>query len=173
VLSFLYYNEPKGEVRGINDLQRDFERKNGPGNYIPSVALTFWMFRIMVGVGLLMVAVAAYALFLAWKNWPDKWTKSLKWMVWVIPLPYISNTSGWILTEAARQPWIVHGLLRTQNAMSPNLTASMVAFTLSGFALTYTILMVVDIYLLKVYATAGPSSPETGALMQAEAEVDY
>jgi cytochrome bd ubiquinol oxidase subunit I len=173
VLSFLYYNQPAGEVRGINDLQRDFVRKNGPGNYVPSVALTFWMFRIMVGVGLLMVAVAAFAVFLAWKKWPDKWTKSLKWMVWVIPLPYISNTSGWILTEAARQPWNVHGLLRTQNAMSPNLTAGMVAFTLSGFALTYTILMVVDIYLLKVYATAGPSSPETGDLMQAGAEVDY
>ena len=173
VLSFLYYNEPTGEVRGINDLQRDFERKNGPGDYIPSVALTFWMFRIMVGVGLLMVAVAAYAVFLSWKKWPDKWITHLKWMVWVIPLPYISNTSGWILTEAARQPWIVHGLLRTQNAMSPNLTVGMVTFSLIGFALTYAIFMVVDIYLLKVYATTGPSAPESVAEIPTGSEAGY
>ena len=173
VLSFLYYNQPAGEVRGIKDLQREFVRKNGPGDYIPSVGLTFWMFRLMVGVGLLMVAVAAYAVFLAWKKWPDKWAKYGKWLVWVIPLPYISNTSGWILTEAARQPWIVHGLLRTQNAMSPNLTAGMVTFSLIGFALTYTILMVVDIYLLKVYATARPSAPEAGAPVPAGTEAGY
>jgi cytochrome d ubiquinol oxidase subunit I len=173
VLSFLYYNQPAGEVRGINDLQKDFVRKNGPGNYVPSVALTFWMFRIMVGVGLLMVAVAAFAGFLAWKKWPDKWIKYLKWMVWVIPLPYISNTSGWILTEAARQPWIVHGLLRTQNAMSPNLTAGMVSFTLFGFALTYTILMFVDIYLLRTYASAGPSAPEAGVKIPTGSEAGY
>lgn len=173
ILSFLYYNQPAGEVRGIKDLQRDFVRKNGPGDYIPSVALTFWMFRIMVGVGLLMVAVAAYAIFLTWKKWPDKWTKYIKWMVWVIPLPYIANTSGWILTEAARQPWIVHGLLRTQNAMSPNLTAGMVAFSLLGFVLVYAIFMIVDVYLLKVYALAGPSAPEPGTNIPAESEAGY
>jgi cytochrome d ubiquinol oxidase subunit I len=173
VLSFLYYNRPAGVVRGINDLQREFVLKNGPGNYVPSVGLTFWMFRFMVGVGLLMVAVAAYALFLAWKKWPDKWARSLKWMVWVIPLPYIANTAGWILTEAARQPWIVHGLLRTRNAMSPNLTAGMVGFSLVGFALIYTIFMVVDVYLLKVNATVEASGHEADPNIPAESQADY
>lgn len=94
-------------------------------------------------------------------------------MVWVIPLPYISNTSGWILTEAARQPWVVHGLLRTQNAMSPNLTSNMVAFSLFGFALIYTVLMVVDVYLLKVFSITGPAEPRSGAELPAESDVGY
>ena len=173
VLSLLYYNKPVGEVRGIKDLQRDFERRIGPGDYVPSVALTFWMFRIMVGTGLLMVAVSAYAIFISWKKWSGKWTRYLAWMVWVIPLPYIANTSGWILTEAARQPWIVHGLLRTQNAVSPNLTPGMLTFSLTGFALIYTIFMIVDVYLLKVYATAGPASPEAETNVPTETETGY
>jgi cytochrome d ubiquinol oxidase subunit I len=170
LLSFLYYTKPEGVVRGINDLQNEFEMKNGPGEYVPLVALTFWMFRIMVGVGLLMVAVAAYALYLHWKKWPDKWARWLKWMVWVIPLPYIANTSGWILTESARQPWIVYGLLMTKNAMSPNLTAGMITFSLIGFALIYAIFMVVDVYLLKTYATAGLSAPGAEAIVAAVSE---
>lgn len=173
LLSFLYYTKPEGLVRGINDLQKEFEYKNGPGDYVPLVALTFWMFRIMVGIGLLMVAVAVYALYLPWKKWPEKQARWLKWMVWAIPLPYIANTSGWILTESARQPWIVHGLLMTKNAISPNLTAGMVTFTLIGFVLIYGILMVVDVYLLKAHAIAGPNAPGIESHGPAEAETGY
>jgi cytochrome d ubiquinol oxidase subunit I len=158
---------------GIDNLQKEYEIQYGPGNYVPLVALTFWMFRIMVGVGLLMVAVAAYALFLPWKKWPDKWMGLLKWMVWVIPLPYLANTSGWILTESARQPWIVHGLLKTGNALSPNLTASMVTFSWIGFALTYAIFMVVDVYLLKTYAKTGLSADQAEAKVPAELDAGY
>jgi cytochrome d ubiquinol oxidase subunit I len=173
LLSFLYYTKPSGEVLGIDNLQKEYEIQYGPGNYVPLVALTFWMFRIMVGVGLLMVAVAAYALFLPWKKWPDKWMGLLKWMVWVIPLPYLANTSGWILTESARQPWIVHGLLKTGNALSPNLTASMVTFSWIGFALTYAIFMVVDVYLLKTYAKTGLSADQAEAKVPAELDAGY
>jgi len=173
LLSFLYYNKPGGKVLGINQLQNEFTMKNGPGNYVPLVGLTFWMFRFMVGVGLLMVAISAFALYLSWKKWPDKWARWLKWMVWIIPLPYIANTAGWILTEASRQPWIVHGLLMTKNAMSPNLTASMVTFSLIGFALIYSVFMVVDIYLLKTYATTAPSAPGGDAIVTAETETGY
>jgi cytochrome bd ubiquinol oxidase subunit I len=173
LLSFLYYTKPSGEVLGINNLQKEFELKNGPGDYVPFVALTFWMFRIMVGVGLLMVAVTVYALYLHWKKWPDKLERSLKWLVWIIPLPYIANTSGWLLTETARQPWIVHGLLLTKNAISPNLTSGMITFSLIGFALIYAIFMVVDIYLLKSYASAGPASHQSEEKVLAESEAGY
>jgi len=162
-LSLLYYLKPEGEVRGIHDLQAEYEATYGPGNYIPPVALDFWMFRIMVGVGFLMVALAAVALYLPLRKWPDKWTRRLRWMVWAIPLPYIANTSGWILTETARQPWIVTGLLRTENAVSPNLTTGLVLFSLVGFALLYAALMVADVYLLFKFAKAGPEAamPQT------------
>jgi len=162
-LSFLYYLKPEGEVRGIHDLQAEYEATYGPGNYIPPVALDFWMFRIMVGVGFLMVALAAYALYLPLRKWPEKWVRRLRWMAWAIPLPYIANTSGWILTETARQPWIVTGLLRTENAVSPNLTTGLVLFSLVGFALLYAALMVADVYLLFKFAKAGPEAamPQT------------
>lgn len=160
LLSMLYFLKPEGEVEGINNLQKDYEAKYGPGDYIPPVALTFWMFRIMVGVGSLLVALAAYALYLSCRKMPEKWMRWIKWLVWVIPLPYIANTSGWILTETARQPWIVHGLLKTQDGTSPNLTVGLVSLSLIGFSLIYAILMVLDIYLLKNYAKADASGSD-------------
>ena len=82
----------------------------------------------------------------------------LKCLVWAMALPTIANTAGWILTETARQPWIVHGLLKTEDAMSPNLSPAMVLFTWIGFALTYAALMVADVYLLAKFAKAGPDA---------------
>jgi len=88
----------------------------------------------------------------------------IRW-VWVfslsIALPYIANTSGWVLTELGRQPFIVYGLLKTQDAMSPGLTTGMVLFSLIGFALIYAALMGTDIYLLAKFAKAGPSAAES------------
>jgi cytochrome d ubiquinol oxidase subunit I len=173
LLSFLYYTKPSGPVEGLNNLQTEFEIKNGSGNYIPWVALTFWMFRIMVGLGLLMIAVAAFALYLPWKKWPEKPSRWLKWVVWVIPLPYLANTSGWILTETTRQPWIVYGLLRTKNAISPNLTVGMVEISLIGFALVYAILMIVDVYLLKSFATSDLTASSSESHGLAESECGY
>lgn len=159
MLSLMYFPQMEGEILGINQLQAEYTSRYGPGDYIPLVALVYWMFRIMVGVGFLMIALGAIAVYLTMRNWPEKWNRWLKWMVWVIPLPYIANTSGWILTEAGRQPWIVHGLLKTENAVSPNLSVGMVIFSLIGFGLIYAVLMVADIYLLVKYAKAGPDEP--------------
>ena len=155
-LSMLYYLKPEGEVQGINQLQAEYAARYGPGNYVPLVALDFWMFRLMVGVGFLMVALAGSALALSLSKRPEKWNRWLRRMVWVIALPYIANTSGWILTETARQPWVVHGLLKTENAASPNLGPGMVLFSLIAFVLTYGLLMVADVYLLVKTANAGP-----------------
>lgn len=162
VLSWLYYFRPVGQVEGIMDLQAQYEAEFGSGDYIPLVALDYWMFRIMVGVGLLMVASGALALFISYKKWPDKWNRWLKWMVLLIALPYIANTSGWILTETARQPWIVHGLLLTRDGVSPTSGVGMVLISLIGFFLIYTALIIADVYLLVKYAKAGPieATPE-------------
>lgn len=157
-LNWLYLPKDVGAIPGINQIQAEYEARYGPGDYVPLVALDFWMFRIMVGAGLLMIVLTAYGLFLPLKKWPERWTRWLKGMVWAIPLPYIANTAGWLLTETARQPWIVHGLLKTEQAMSPNLAVGMVLFSLIGFALIYAVLMVVDIYLLVKFAKAGPDA---------------
>lgn len=155
-LSILAYNKPSGEVKGIIDLQNEFTQKFGPGNYIPPVGVAFWTFRIMVGVGTLMGLLALYALYIALGkkyNHPK-----IYWVVfiWAIILPYITNTCGWLLTEMGRYPWVVYGLMKIEDAISPTVSASSVLFTLIVYTLVYAVLMIADIYLLKKFAVAGP-----------------
>jgi cytochrome bd ubiquinol oxidase subunit I len=170
VLSMLYYWKPEGEVEGLNQLQEEFIEKYGEGDYLPPVALDFWMFRIMVGMGLLMIAVGALALYVSLRHWPEKWMRWLKLAIWAIALPYIANTSGWILTETSRQPWIVYGLLKTQDAMSPTLKVGMILVTLLGFTTVYAALMVADVYLLVKFAKAGTSVAEAESVEPSFAE---
>jgi len=155
-LSFLSYNRFEGEVRGIHDLQAEYEDTYGPGNYIPPVALTYWNFRAMVGAGILMGLMALYALILIMRHRAlPRWF--LRALVAAIALPYIANTTGWLLTEVGRQPWIVQGLQRVEEAVSPNVSTGMVAFSLIVFVLTYGVLMVADVYLLAKFGRQGPS----------------
>lgn len=156
VLSLLSYNRLTGKVHGMNDLQMEYEQKYGEGNYIPSIFVNYWSFRIMVGVGFLMAAIAAYALYNVLRNKPDGKFKFIGLFPFFIVLPYLSNSTGWILTEMGRQPWVVYGLLKTQDAFSPNLTPGMVLTSLIGFTLVYGLLLVADVYLLAKFAKAGP-----------------
>jgi cytochrome d ubiquinol oxidase subunit I len=157
-LSFLAYNKFSGQVEGINDLQEDFTAKYGPGNYIPNVPMMYWTFRIMVGLGFLMALLALIGLWLWWKKGLQIQNKLWMGMFLALFLPYLANTTGWILTEMGRQPWVVYGLLKTADAFSPNLTPAMVLTSLIVFTLVYGGLMVVDIYLLTKFAKAGPSA---------------
>ncbi len=154
-LSLLYFMRPSGTVEGINQLQEQYAAKYGPGDYSPLVALDYWMFRIMVAVGFLMIALAAYALYLGYRKTSAGWPRWLRWTPWGILLPYLANTTGWILTENGRQPWIVHGLLKTQDAVSPNLVPGLVIASLLLFVCFYSVLLAVDIYLLARTAKAG------------------
>ncbi len=161
VLSLLYYNRFSGQVPGINDLQTSYQAQYGPGNYVPLVVFTYWGFRLMVGAGFLMLALGGYALYHVMRN---RVGPNIRWLgifVLAIGFPYIANTSGWVLTEMGRQPFIVYGLLKTDEAVSPGMTTGMVLFSLIGFALFYAALMVADVYLLAKFAKAGPSSADT------------
>ncbi|MEJ2550902.1 MAG: cytochrome ubiquinol oxidase subunit I [Anaerolineales bacterium] len=153
ILSFMAFNRMEGMVHGINQLQAEYEQTYGPGNYIPPVTISFWTFRIMVGVGLLMILLAAVGLWQVWRGRLTIPNLFLKILPWAIVLPFIANTSGWIFTEVGRQPWIVFGLLRTENSVSPTLSAGTLLFSLISFGLIYSILIAVDVYLLRKYAT--------------------
>jgi cytochrome d ubiquinol oxidase subunit I len=155
VLSLLAYNRLDGEVKGMLDLQKEYEEKYGPGNYIPPIGVSYWSFRIMVGSGFLMLAFAAYALYRVLRNQLSADTRWLGLFLPAMALPYLANIFGWLLTEMGRQPWVVYGKLRTADAVSPNLTTGMVITTLLGFTIVYGLLMVADIYLLRKYAVAG------------------
>ncbi|HEY9076878.1 MAG TPA: cytochrome ubiquinol oxidase subunit I [Anaerolineaceae bacterium] len=158
LLSILSYNQPSGEVKGIVQLQKEFEAQYGPGNYVPSLFISYWSFRIMVGLGFLMMFLALYAVYLLIRNRPLRQSRLMAYFPFFIALPYLSNTSGWILTEVGRQPWVVYGLLKTADAYSPTVTSGMVLTSLILFILVYGALMFADIYLLVKYAKAGPAS---------------
>lgn len=168
-LSLLYYLKPSGEVEGINQIQARYEKLYGPGNYIPPVTLDFWTFRIMVGIGFLMLALTLGAIIIDKKKYPEKVIKRSGWLAGIVLLPYIANTTGWILTETARQPWVVTGLMQTKDAVSPNLTPATVLISLIGFLLIYAILMAIDVYLLLKFAKAGLSAGESESISLPEA----
>ena len=164
LLSLIACNNLTCKVEGVNQVQADYVAKYGPGDYVPLMVVTYWAFRFMFGSSLLMVAVAAYALYLMLKAWPEKWMRWVKWLPWAIALPYIANSSGWILTEMGRQPWIVQGLLKTEQGVTPTNSAGMVLFTLIGFVVIYAVLMVADVSLLTRFAKAGPDATDAGVI---------
>jgi cytochrome d ubiquinol oxidase subunit I len=163
LLSLLAYNQLNGEVKGIHDLQAEFETQYGPGNYIPPVAVTYWSFRIMVGAGFVLLVLALYALFISMGGVFETRPRVLKLFTLAIALPYLANTSGWLMTELGRVPWVVYGLMKIDDAVSPTVSGGAVLVTLIGFTLIYAVLMAADIYLLVKYARAGSgSSPAEG-----------
>ena len=168
LLSFLAHNRFEGEVPGINDLQAAYVEQYGPGDYVPPVKWTYWTFRMMVGAGLLMLALALWAVFgVVRERFGHPWL--LKAALWGIALPYIGNSTGWIFTEIGRQPWIVFGLQRTADAVSPTVSAAMVLTSLVGFTVLYGALMAADVYLLMKFARAGLAVPDLTAATDDEA----
>jgi cytochrome bd ubiquinol oxidase subunit I len=157
VLSFLACNNFSCEVKGVYDLQAEAEAAYGPGDYIPLMVVTYWTFRIMMTFGFIMMALTAFFL---WANMRGDITTA-KWLKWVPPLlllPYLANASGWILTEMGRQPWIVYGLLKVQDAVSPNLTTVDLLISLIGYTVVYGSLAVAMVKLMVKYAKAGPDA---------------
>lgn len=157
VLSFLACNNFNCEVRGVYDIQKEYEQKYGPGDYIPLMVVTYWAFRFMMTIGFFMIAATAFFLYLSLKGKLEQ-SKWLKWMPAMISLPYIANMSGWILTEMGRQPWIVQGLLKVEDAVSPNLTVFDLWVSLIGYTVVYGTLAVAMFKLMKKYAVAGPDA---------------
>jgi len=161
MLSLLALDQIYGKVQGINDLQAQYEQEYGPGNYVPPVFITYWSFRAMVGAGFAMLFAIAYALLLVMGEQLEDKPRFLRVFLWLIPLPYIANTAGWILTEFGRFPWIVYGLMKIADGVSITVPAWSVGLTLVGYTLIYAALMVADIYLLVKFARRGVESETT------------
>jgi len=154
--SFMAFNKFSGEIKGLKDLQAEAEAKYGPGDYIPPVKPVFWSFRLMVGSGMLMLLLAIIAFFRSRSANLENSTGLLKVLPWAIALPYIANTCGWIMAEMGRQPWIVYGLQKLDQAISPHVSAGAVLLTFIGFTVVLGLLIIADAYLLVKYAKLGP-----------------
>lgn len=156
MLSFLSYNNFSQKVEGINDIQAQLEKELGPGNYIPPVTISYWSFRTMVFAGMFMLlifAIAAYFTLLK-KNIADqKWF--LKVLMFILPLPYLCNTGGWMLTEIGRQPWVVYKVLLVSDGVSKSVSQGMVTTSLIAFFVIYGILAATCLTLMIRYVKAG------------------
>lgn len=149
MFTFMVHNSFSGEVKGINDLQREAVEKYGSGYYVPNdVRGMFWSFRAMVGTGglMLLIVFVTGVLFIFCRSKIREYACCLKMMPLLLPLPFIANSAGWYIAEAGRQPWIVVGLQKTAVAVSPNITADEVWLTLIGFTAIYLFLAVLALF---------------------------
>jgi cytochrome d ubiquinol oxidase subunit I len=159
LLSFLSTHTFTGEVEGINNLQAQYTADYGPGDYTPIIWVTYWAFRWMMALGALSALISVVGLWLTrtGKN-PQPW--AWKVAIWSAPLPLVGSLVGWIFTEMGRQPWIVFGLMKTEDAVSPNVTGLTVLISLVAFTLVYGTLAVVEFKLIRKAAITGPDEWE-------------
>lgn len=164
-LSLLACNNLTCPVEGINNLQAKYTSEYGPGDYVPPAWILYWSFRAMVGVGFLLLALAALAVFLSLAELLESKLRWLYIFPFVVLLPFVATTTGWLLTEVGRVPWIVFGLMRVEQGVTPILAPLTVGLSLVGFTLVYALLMVADIYLLLRFARNG-GTPQTSPQAQ-------
>jgi cytochrome d ubiquinol oxidase subunit I len=160
-LSVLATDHLGGTVQGINQVQAAESAKYGAGNYVPVVGLAYWCFRLMIGFGAL-AGLIGFVLLVQWRRGRLFVSRRLLGVAcWTAVLPLLANTAGWLFTETGRQPWLVYGLLKTQAGVSPNVSNTVVAFTLFGFVALYGILGAIAARLLIRTARQGPDAPGT------------
>jgi cytochrome d ubiquinol oxidase subunit I len=163
VLSLLACNNLTCQVQGLDNLQAEYETIYGSGNYEPPVVIAYWAFRGMLTPGVFMPLLVLIGLYLVLRNRLEQTPLFLRVMPWAIFLPYIANTSGWMLTEVGRQPWIVFGLMKTEQAVSVAVAPGTVLFSLLIFTLLYGVLMAADVFLLAKYARRGAAEQEAAS----------
>jgi cytochrome bd ubiquinol oxidase subunit I len=151
LLSILATNHVDGEVQGLNNLQAQYVQKYGPGNYIPNVFIQYWGMRVMAYLAALIFLFGLWGLWLVRRKKLEHARWFLRAAPWVVILPFLMNTAGWLLTESGRQPWIVQGLMKTSQAASPSVTSTDVWISLSVFVVLYTLLGIADCYLMVHY----------------------
>jgi cytochrome d ubiquinol oxidase subunit I len=159
MLSFLTYQRWHATVRGLNDFPRD----QWPDN----VALLYFSYHIMVGLGTLLAAIMALSLLLLtlgrlYSN------RALLWVLMLVfPFPYIATTAGWMTAEIGRQPWLVYGLMRTSEGTSSRVSAGSGLFSLLGFMGLYTVLAMLFLFLIWREVERGPAPAEAAAPVSA------
>lgn len=147
-LSFLLDYDFKAPVKGL----KAFPEEDRPGQ----VNAVFQFYHIMIAIGMALIGITLLATFLLWR----KKLFQQKWLLiafgWAVLLPQIANQAGWFAAEMGRQPWVVYGLLRTSDAFSQAVSANQILFSLILFALIYSLLFVLFIYLLNKKIQHGP-----------------
>ncbi|MGZ4581985.1 MAG: cytochrome ubiquinol oxidase subunit I [Nocardioidaceae bacterium] len=164
LLSFLATGSFHGRVQGIDELQAKYQKTYGAkpgatyyaaGGYKPVIPVTYWAFRLMIGVGMLAAAVAAVFLWVMRRGRvPTR--RGWVWLAAAVPLlPIAGNAFGWLFTEMGRQPWAVFGLMTTASAVSPSVSVGEALTSVVTLTLLYGVLAVVEVGLMVRYIRKG------------------
>ncbi len=163
VLSFLATGSTSSRVQGINPLEEQLAQKySGDGSpftdataYTPNIPLSYWSFRIMMGLGFVAMAAAAGVLW-ATRREGTPVARGWVWVAAITPLlPVFGNSFGWIFTEIGRQPWVVYGLMTTRTGVSPSVSAGEVITSMAVYTLLYAALAVIEVKLFLTYVRRG------------------
>ena len=153
-LSFLTWRAWEAEVKGLDA----FPQQDWPQN----IPLLYYSYHVMVGLGTVFIAVMVLGLLLLWK----RRLFQARWALWILmlsfPFPYIANTAGWMTAELGRQPWLVYGLMRTDQGYSTMVSAGNGLFTLLGFMGMYTVLSILFLFLVYREIDHGPEEAYPG-----------
>ncbi len=151
LLSLLIHGDAEAPVTGLDE----FAPEDRPPLFIPFAA-----YHVMVAIGFFLMGLVLLALFLRWRG--TLFEK--RWLMWTFVLaviaPIIANQAGWVAAEVGRQPWVVHGLLRTSDALSKAVVASQVLASIFLFAFIYLLLFAVWVYVLNEKIRHGPKDPD-------------
>ncbi|MET8102067.1 cytochrome ubiquinol oxidase subunit I [Streptomyces sp. NPDC005236] len=161
LLSLLATNHWNGKVLGLNEVNSQYQQAYGPGDYVPNVFIQYWAMRVMAYLASLALLLGVWGLWLLRR---ERLTRShwfLTAAVWAVLLPFLINTSGWLLTENGRQPWIVQGLQLTKNGVSSSVSTAEVAISIVAFFLLYAAMAVIAAVLMTRHTRKG-----TGPLHQ-------
>jgi cytochrome d ubiquinol oxidase subunit I len=152
LLSLLATNTWNGKVVGLNPLQSQYSKQYGPGYYVPNVFIQYWAMRVMAYLGVVVFLVSLWGLWLIRRK-KLATSRLFLWVaVWAAVLPFGMNTAGWLLTESGRQPWIVQGIMLTNNGVSPSVGTTSIVISLVIFVLLYGVLGTVDLMLMLKYS---------------------
>jgi cytochrome d ubiquinol oxidase subunit I len=164
LLSFLATGSTNGRVEGINQLRVQYERTYGsdpgaryysPDGYVPYIPVTYWSFRLMMGLGVLGAGFAGLILYVTRRERVPT-GRYWRWIAISVPLlPLFANSFGWLFTEMGRQPWAVFGVMTTSEAVSPGVSTFEAGASLVVLTLVYAALAVVEIGLILKYIKTG------------------
>lgn len=154
------FNEPVRGINSLNDEYRTTYADSGITDFAPNIPITYWSFRLMMGLGFVAMAAGAWILWVLRKGRvPTPGTRSTQLLLWTalaLPfMPLFANSFGWIFTEMGRQPWVVFGLMPTEAGVSPSVSSAQVWTSMLGFTLLYGVLAVIEFKLLLMYIRKG------------------
>lgn len=155
LLSFLATGSADGQVVGLNELQAQYEQQFGPGDYVPNVFVQYWSMRLMAYTATAVLALALWGAFLWWRRRLARARLFLLVATVATIAPIVMNTAGWMLTENGRQPWIVQGLMLTEDGVSPSVSATEIWISISVFAVVFVVMAIVWAALMMRAARAG------------------